>query len=754
MILFRDDWRKYPTAIADMKTRNRSFVRLAAVYREMGIKNHMFMLALVNPALQGVDPYDYDNLTVEQQVAIGVECSINPWYFFREIARAPAESGADSVMVEGNRGNIALFWTFFNHILIILIQIRQTGKSFNVDLLMTLLLNFICRDTKINLLTKDDDLRRKNIQRLKNIAEELPLYLQQKTRDDANNGEEISIKSLGNYYNTHVPQMSEKRALLMGRGLTSSIFHIDEPPFQPNIRIALKAALPATGAARDSARSAGAPYGTILTTTAGKIDDKDGEYVYNLMMNAAPWTERFLDCRNLEELELMVRANSRGGKVHINATFDHRQLGKTDAWLRGRLEDALQEGDDANRDYFNMWTSGSKSNPLPKDVLEAIGKSATEPSYMSIARPSGFLTRWYIPESTIAHRLRTGRFVMGMDSSNGSGSDDITVCLIDVEDLSVIAAGSYNELNLINFAQWLAEMLINMPNITLNPENKSSGTMIIDYLIIELLKVGIDPFRRIFNSVVDDYQENPERYAEINQPMNRRDRHIYEKYKKFFGFTTAGSGKFSRNDLYSIILQRAAAQGKHVMRDKQLTGQVLALIDKNGRIDHPAGGHDDMVIAWLLGNWMVMMGKNLQFYGIDSRLVMRLIVKEGKEQLDEFQVIEQRQLREKLDRLQEDLAHESDDTVCLLIEREMRVLDRKLINDNGEIQSVDELIRIAAETRRGKKGFNRGVTSGQAYGRVLMDYGRSDRQAANNNILSHGVMSDRPLSLREMYSMR
>ena len=749
MILFLDDWKRFPQARPDLTTRNRSFVRLASLYKEMGVKNHMFMLALFDQSLVGVDPFDYDNLTVQQKIAIGVECSQNPWYFFREIARAPGESGADAVYIEGNRGNIALFWTFFNHILIILIQIRQTGKSFNVDVLMTLLLNFICRDTKINLLTKDDDLRRKNIQRLKNIAEELPTYLQQKTREDANNGEELSIKSLGNYYNTHVPQMSEKRALLMGRGLTSSIFHVDEPPFQANIKISLPAALAATGAARDSARSAGAPYGTILTTTAGKIDDRDGEYVYNLMMNAAPWSERFLDCKNLEELELMVRANARGGKVHINATFDHRQLGKSDEWLRGKIEDALQEGDDANRDYFNMWTSGSKSNPLPKDVLEAIGKSAMGAVYTSIARVQGFLTRWYIPEATIAARLRSGRFIMGMDSSNGTGSDDITICLIDVEDLSVVAAGSYNELNLINFARWLADMLINMPNITLNPENKSSGTMIIDYLIIEFLKVGVDPFRRIFNSVVDDYLEFPDRYAEINMPMNRRDKSVYEKFRKYFGFTTAGSGKFSRSDLYSIVLQRAASQGKHVIRDKQLTGQILSLIDKGGRIDHPPGGHDDMVIAWLLANWTIMMAKNMQFYGIDSRLVMRLIVKEGKTKLDEYQVVEQRQLRERIDVLQEELSHEQDDAVAILIEREMRVLDRKLINENGEIHSVDELIRQANEQKRGQKSFNRGITSGGAYGRVLTNYGRPAGITPVG-----GTMSDRPLSLREMHEFR
>ena len=51
MILFYDDWRKYPGAIIDDQTSNESFIRLATIYRDMGIKNHAFPLVLLNPEL-------------------------------------------------------------------------------------------------------------------------------------------------------------------------------------------------------------------------------------------------------------------------------------------------------------------------------------------------------------------------------------------------------------------------------------------------------------------------------------------------------------------------------------------------------------------------------------------------------------------------------------------------------------------------------------------------------------------------------
>ena len=154
MILFLQDWKRFPTVIMDDKSSNESAVKLALKLRSIGIKNYGFFLALHDPRLQGVDPYAED-LTPEQMVMIGLECRKNPWYFFREIARAPAIAGTEPSRVEFNRANVSLWWSFFNHVTYVLIQPRQTGKSFCTDLLMTELYGFYCTSTQINLLTKD-----------------------------------------------------------------------------------------------------------------------------------------------------------------------------------------------------------------------------------------------------------------------------------------------------------------------------------------------------------------------------------------------------------------------------------------------------------------------------------------------------------------------------------------------------------------------------------------------------------------------
>ena len=139
-ILFVEDWAKYPNAIVNTQTKNKTFLRLASLYKEMGVKNHAFLLALHNPELLNVDPFN-PSITDEEMLMVAIECKQNFWYFVREIVVVPGGSHDDPIRFIANRANMALFWLFFNHIMIILVQPRQTGKSFSTDELMTYLLN-------------------------------------------------------------------------------------------------------------------------------------------------------------------------------------------------------------------------------------------------------------------------------------------------------------------------------------------------------------------------------------------------------------------------------------------------------------------------------------------------------------------------------------------------------------------------------------------------------------------------------------
>lgn len=702
MILFHKDWLRFPNAIMDYNTKNRFAVDLALKFRQAGVKNYGFFLALHDRRLVGVDPYS-PNLTPEQMVQIGMEIRTNPWYFFREIARAPAMAGTVPSMVEFNRANISLWWSFFNHITYILVQPRQTGKSFCTDLLMNLLIGFYCSNTQINLLTKDDKLRTENVKRMKAIYEELPLYLNLKSKDDANNTEEISVRALGNFYLTHVPQSSEKRANNMGRGLSTPIIHIDEGPFQSYIETAFEAASGAMGAAIDSAKRNGEPYGIIFTTTAGKKDDRDGRYVYNYAMEAARWSERFLDAEDEPSLERMVMRNSKGkagGVYRIYGSFSYRMLGKSDEWMRSQLKRA-GSADAANRDYFNVWTSGSQSAPLSTKILEKLAASIVDETAQTISAIGGYITRWYIPEEEIEDFMANRKTVVGIDTSDAVGKDSISFVLVDVTTGETVAVAEFNETNLILFAQWLTDFMVRYPNATVVIERRSSGPTIIDYMHMFLPTQGVDPFKRMFNWVVNDHLLHGDKYAEAQQSLQRRQPDVYVRSKKFFGFATSGSGDTARSELYSTTLKNATSRCADKVKDRALTEQISGLENRSGRIDHPVGGHDDLVIGWLMCHWFLSMAKNLQFYGIDPRMVM--IDNKPKDILTTSEAYfedEQWQFRQRIDQLFELIGKETDPFIIGRYEQELRYLDSRLILKDGETFSIDAEMQKVKEAKK------------------------------------------------------
>lgn len=74
----------------DFETTNFSFLSVHRELEKQGIRNNKFMLVLHDTSLLNIDPYN-PKLTNEEKAKVMAECSINIWYFFREIVRLPVQ---------------------------------------------------------------------------------------------------------------------------------------------------------------------------------------------------------------------------------------------------------------------------------------------------------------------------------------------------------------------------------------------------------------------------------------------------------------------------------------------------------------------------------------------------------------------------------------------------------------------------------------------------------------------------------------
>ena len=384
-----------------------------------------------------------------------------------------------------------------------LIQPRQTGKSVSTDCIMNWLLYIGSINTDIMLITKDNSLRVKNVERLKKMRELLPKYLTNVTGKDADNTLELRVP-LGNHYSTAVAQNSEVAANNLGRGLTAAIRHFDEPPFTRYIGTTFPAAMMSGIAAKEEALKNGSPCGNIFTTTAGKIDDRDGGYMYELINGGAVWTEAFLDAANREELITLIRNSSGRRKILVNGTFSYQQLGKTDQWAYDTIVENNLTPEEADRDIFNKWTSGSQGSPLTVELKRKLNK----PVYTEISKDL-YIIKWYKTEEELLDMAADTPIVLGVDTSDAIGRDAISLIFTSAIDLSVVGVSTINETNLLKFSRFLTNVLVKYPNVTLIIERKSSAPAIIDALFIYLHREGIDPFKRIYNSVVDKKMKDP-----------------------------------------------------------------------------------------------------------------------------------------------------------------------------------------------------------------------------------------------------
>lgn len=703
MILLKSDWAYYPDAIADVNTTNRSFIHVARVYKEMGLENHAFILALTQPELQGVDPFD-PTLSTQMRSKIALEARVNPWYYLREIVRIPIKGSAEPSPFIANRANIALMWCFLMHIDIMLIMPRQFGKSVGSDCNTQWVVQIAGTNQSVQLLTKDRELRSKNIERLKAMRSELPWYLNFfDPAIDADNKEEITCMHFKNTLSAAVSQKSPNDAEKVGRGLTSAILLNDEGPYCPNIQHAMPAALASATDARTKAKINGTFYGNIFTTTAGKKDSNEGKYMYDMKNKAMPWNERLLDADSPDHAIKIIRNHvGKNGRIMVDATFSHRQLGRTDAWLKDAIINAGGTKEAMERDFLNVWTSGGISNPLPVEILDIINTSHRDPNYTALSRDS-YMFKWYIPRERIEQVMSEGHFVLGLDTSNAVGRDSNGLVLMDLRDMSIVGACEVKEASLHMYGLWLGDFLIQYPNVTLCAENKSSAQGIMDTIAAKLLGAGINPYTRMFNHIVDAKERfrvaNEEVMANIRQPTEE----LYKRYHGRFGFMTTGN---SRAMLYDEVLRGAARSTAHMIADSQLSEQLRGLIEKNGRIDHEDGKHDDLVIAWLLGHWFAGFARNKDVYGIPAGYSRSLVMEHGAvaSPEDNKKLAEQARVRLVIEELRSQMNETRDEMVRRSIEIRIAREARKL--DTEEAAGVVEQL---LENARQSSGANRNV---------------------------------------------
>lgn len=695
-ILYLKEWYKpdgKPKALPDLTTNNKHFLRFAGLLKKKGIKNYLFCLALRDQGLKGIDPHSLNNDNdpdFKMRLRVLREASRNIWYYLRECVKFPGANGLDHMRF--NRANCAMVWCFMQGIDYIAIQPRQSGKTTMALILSDWCTYLGCNNFGMGMYCSGDSLRKKNLEALRTIRDNLPKYFVMDNKSGTDNSEMINYARLKNKYWTFIAQKSEVAANNVGRGFAIMALHADEPAFCANIKVSMPVMRAAMTTAADAAKKFGFPHSLLYTTTAGDPSTPSGEEAFIYVNRAFKMTEKLYDFEDRESVRAFLKANSINGAV--NGTFSHLQIGMSNEKLIDEIKQKNYSYDTVMRDFLNRWYVGAGTPILPQTVIKRISASRAKDGPLYLEMLDDFVINWYIPEDEV-RKFKNKSIIVGLDASEMVDRDFTTAVGIDPTTLKTLFTFRCNSANITAVARFCASMMIKYTKMILVPEAKSSGRAITDAITENLVARGISPFTRIYNKIVQEYDTNS-----TFKKMDIRDVDLYNNGgRKHVGFQTSGK---SREVLYKNVLQKAASISADHIADGTLIDELTSLEVRNGRIDHSTGKHDDMVISWLLAHWLVFYGSNLRFYGLDISQIDNVATESNASKADIDREIK---LRELYNETKQKMEVQVDPYLKASFAQQLRVLQSKM---SGDIK----LAPIAQEVSR-RGGYE--LSSGKEY---------------------------------------
>lgn len=624
MILFKEDWAKFPTAVVQGNTKNKTWLKARETYIKLGVENCDWHLQLLDPGLLNVDPHT-PMLPPDILARILLECYRNPTYLFREVLRVKIKGSNLTDFISADRGVLATLWLYLNNVDTTNTQLRQTGKTFKGYLIFIWLIIFRLNNSTVLWSTTTDSKRRDTIKEIRSVMECIPPQLYKPHKFDSKNYEIITNKDKGNVGIFSLAQKDKNAAETNYLGFSVANALWDEIAEASNSHISLAAATGAMNAAREQAMKAGSPYGSIYLCTAPNLLKKEGQNFYKLSRSGPQWTEAFLDCLNKKDLIETIAAN--GGDMDtplVDVTMSWRQLGKTPDEFRLIVKKTIANSggdkDIVKRHCYSIPTFGSKDKPVTPAQAEVLMANIQSNWHVDIT-PEKAHIRYYSGMDIVRKVNDLGRLLISIDTSTASGRDTCSITFMDASTMLVLARCDISRLFLGAFEAMVARLLTQYDKSVFVIEAKSTGNNLIDALVMKCYALRIDPFARIFNRIYQYREKNAKKYDEIrSMPISRRTLEWYARYKEYFGFSTNAQ---LRKEIYDQCLVEAVERAGNKMRCRTLITQLVGLeSDKNGRVDHVVGEHDDAAFSFLLGVWFVLYGRNFGLYGIKPRDVL------------------------------------------------------------------------------------------------------------------------------------
>lgn len=579
-------------------TTNKSFLAMYVILGSLGIENKSFHLALYDETLFNVDPYD-PNLTTDQKARIFNECRKNIWYFIREVVRIPVSGNEKGKPYGLHRGNLACTWCLINNINFFLEMPRQNGKSIAIDVILLWLYNFGTTNTSMLIMNKAHDDAKENLDRIKEMRDVLPAYLRLNTKKLAT-GERSVVKEkreivkhqkTKNTLVTKPSATSLEAADKLGRGMTQAIQWYDEFGFIKFNMTIYESASPAFSQASIEASDNNKPFCKMISTTPGDMSTDTGKDAYAFRNKSYLFSEALYNENGLSA-KAKVDANSENGFTLIS--FQYNQLGREKDYLANMSRELGGNKLKIRREVLLEWLVLNEASPFNKQDLEEL--TAMNKDKKPIKQ--FFIDNIYAIDM-YREILVNRKYIIACDVASGVSGDFSTIVIIDTKTKECIGEFKNSRIDTMDFSKVIhtvASQII--PESVVIVERNNAGCSVIDNL--RRTSIASQLYYEDTSTLLQD------KFKKGKNVINPTNTHNY-------GFWTDAT---KREQMFEL-LRKYVENYKNKLMPLELCNQILGLIyDKHGRVDHPADGHDDIVMAWNIGMWCLYFSTTITNFGI------------------------------------------------------------------------------------------------------------------------------------------
>lgn len=343
-------------------------------------------------------------------------------------------------------------------------------------------------------------------------------------------------------------------------------------------------------AARNALKN-NAPFCRIFITTPGNIDSEPVESSAATRNNATRWSDRLYDL-STTELYSYLKTNSRNRMFYIE--YSYIQLGRDEEWYQMQCEQLEFDKVRIKREIHLQRIRGSSESPFDEDDLDVINGLQKQ------CTAEMLLNKIY--SIRLYERIKPEiPYFIGIDISTGTNNDNTAMIIIDP--YNERAVGEFKSplmtvQDICTFIRLLIRKLI--PKAILCIERNSLGDAVIQ--LLKQTEVAPNLYYDREN-VAANSTDKLDAHGFIRQEAENR---------RFYGVQTNSKSR----EIMMNILYRLVAEKKDSFAVEYVISDLNNLIKKkSGKIEARSGEHDDCIMAFLIGIYILYHGKRLALWG-------------------------------------------------------------------------------------------------------------------------------------------